>query len=98
MHHSRLLGISNCWSARCPETPQKRDARSKNEIGMNLGNLFAAATHMLVGNYGAIMKFTHLKTSQEGGLGEAQKRRKRRKLKLQSRVPLNLGTELEPLF
>ena len=26
-----------CWSARCPEKPQKRDARLKNEIGMNLG-------------------------------------------------------------
>ena len=24
----------------CPETPQKRDARLKNEIGMNLGNKF----------------------------------------------------------
>ena len=28
------------WSARCPETPQKRDTRLKNEIGMNFSNQF----------------------------------------------------------
>ena len=26
------------WNAMCPETPQKRDARLKSEIGMNFGN------------------------------------------------------------
>ena len=26
------------FSARCTETPQKRDTRLKNEIGMNLGS------------------------------------------------------------
>ena len=26
------------WNARCPETRQKRDARLKNEIGVNLGD------------------------------------------------------------
>ena len=28
------------WIVRCPETPQKRDTRLKNEIGMNLGKKF----------------------------------------------------------
>ena len=28
------------WSARCPETPQKRDTCLKNEISMNFGNKF----------------------------------------------------------
>ena len=28
------------WSTRCPETPQKRDTRPKDEIGMNFGSKF----------------------------------------------------------
>ena len=30
------------WSARCPWTPQKRDTRLKNEIGMNFGHTISA--------------------------------------------------------
>ena len=39
--HSRIHSDFPCWSARCLETPRKRDARLKNEISMNFGNKFS---------------------------------------------------------
>ena len=48
------------WSARCPETPQKRQTHLKNEIGMNFGNKFPPPL-----TCGPHMNFTTFRTSRK---------------------------------